>query len=102
MNGNVERPVPSQRTERGLIAYNPRELAGYRAAMGISQDELATKMKTKRPGVARWESDRYGPLEARFGDRLLAAIEDIVASRSKLAQDGRAALAEIRASRTGK
>lgn len=68
------RPQATLTTKRGLPAYDPKELAAYRAAMGFDQRDVAQHMKTHQPHVARWESDRYGPLEARFGDRMLASI----------------------------
>lgn len=103
MTADIDRPVPSLRTPRGLPAYDSREIAAYRAALGVSQEALAARMKVARPGITRYESDKYGrALEARFGDRLLAGIEAEVSSRAKLSEDGIAALAEIRASRKPK
>ncbi len=96
MRTDIDRPVARLRTSRGLAAYDPREVAAYRAALEISQEALAARMKVARPGVARYESDKYGPLEARYGDRLLAAIESEVLSRIKLGEEGRAALDAIR------
>jgi DNA-binding XRE family transcriptional regulator len=96
MDNDIERPVPRMRTAKGLIAYDPRELAAYRAAHGITQSALAERLKTKQPGIVRLETAKYGPLQARFGDRLLAGIEREVEARMKLAEEGRAALRAIR------
>lgn len=96
MDHDIERPIAHMRTARGLVAYDPRELAAYRAAHGVTQSALAERMKTKQPGIVRLENARYGPLEARFGDRLLAGIEREVSARLKLAEEGRTALDAIR------
>jgi len=55
--------VPGVRAEQPDAALSSRELitwlAGRRSELGLSQAEVAQRMQTSQPAVARLESQRY-------------------------------------------
>ncbi len=93
---NIKRPTPHEFNARGLPAYDPLEVGAYRKAHGVTAEELAKHLGIVRTYVSRLEMARYGPLEARQGDRMLAGVEVLARNRMVLVEEGARDLAAIR------
>lgn len=73
----IERVTARNRERRELVARLGRELGVFRRLLGVSQDEVARAIGTRKANVSRVESGRYGGITL---ERFLAMIEAIGAS----------------------
>ncbi len=74
--------------------YDGRELAAWRASVGVSQQEVADNLKVKRPYIARLENDEK--VSRRNGERIIAATRRRLAYRVRMTSQGISDLERIR------
>jgi DNA-binding transcriptional regulator YiaG len=94
----LKRPTPITKEGADVARYDGPEIGAYRAAMGVTQGELAGALRVSQALVHHYESGRP-VIKDSWGKDMIDAIDRIAASRIKLAAKGVAKLEEIRAAR---
>jgi transcriptional regulator with XRE-family HTH domain len=97
----MTRPGPAGEAD-GQKFYDLAEVVAYRKASGVTQTELATRLRMSQEYVSMIENaDRKQSraIQAVTVEEMLEAIDAIAARREKLVAEGLAALAAVHASR---
>jgi predicted transcriptional regulator len=93
----VTRPAPIGEVRHGRY-YDNAEVAAYRMAHGVSQDELARTLKKQQSYVSSYENAKLPEIiQAKTVVEILDAVDMIAKRRGAMVEDGFARLAAIRA-----
>jgi transcriptional regulator with XRE-family HTH domain len=99
------RPRPAGEDEHGQPFYELAEVVAYRKASGVTQTEVASRLRMSQEYVSMIENaDRKQSrtIQAVAVEEMLDAIDRTVARREKLVAEGLASLATIHSERTAK
>jgi transcriptional regulator with XRE-family HTH domain len=99
------RPRPAGKDEHGQSFYELAEVVAYRKASGVTQTEVASRLRMSQEYVSMIENaDRKQSrsIQAVAVEEILDAIDRTVARREKLIAEGQVALVTIHASRKAK
>ena len=98
----LTRPVPVGETKSGHDYYDLAEVVAYRKASGVTQTEVAARLRMSQEYVSMIENIKRrdsAHIQAVTVIEMLDAIDQVVARREKLVAEGMAALSDIHASR---
>lgn len=91
------RPEPVAVKTRVIAStYDGREVAAWRMAMGVTQGEVATRLRMTQGRIAHLERDTMPERQAR---RIIQAVEYIARKRERMQAQGLAELQRIIAER---
>jgi transcriptional regulator with XRE-family HTH domain len=92
------RPAPIG-VARGRKTYELAELVAYRKARGVTQADLAARLRVSQPYVSMVENSRGDIIQQHVVEEFLDAIDAIAERQAKLIAEGVAALEAIRSTR---
>ena len=87
------RPTATTETSRGFPAYDGREIAAWRAALGVTPQEVADRLRVSRIRVVKMEGSPA--LDANQAFRIIQAVDFYVRRRERLVAKGLADLERI-------
>jgi transcriptional regulator with XRE-family HTH domain len=100
----IQRPSPVGVTSKhGYRIYDGNEMAAYRRSRSIDQTAVADRLHVSQSLISTYERVARGwELTEDVAVPMLDAIDQLAAKREKMAADGIADLASIRAARKAK